>query len=266
MIKLGVFDLDGTLLTSNGNLPNSFSNDVNELKDLGVKVAIASARPSRFLFELFDNDVDLLISGEDGNIFYHGRELLKVRYLDMELINRVKELVKDNVTLALGFSGLNELYVSNKDYERFIKRGLKRFMPEEPKDLRGDEKICKIHLFCSGGVDEAKRMIDDELSSLKEFCDLQESGYGWIGIMNKNSNKTTAIQFFKEYLNITEDEIAVFGDSSNDIPMFETVKYSFAMKNASSDIKEKALFVTKEDNDHNGAMKALKELALSLNK
>ena len=62
MIKLGVFDLDGTLLNSEGRLPETFYDDVEWLRRRGVSVAIASARPVQFLFEMFDRDVDLLLN------------------------------------------------------------------------------------------------------------------------------------------------------------------------------------------------------------
>ena len=68
MVKLGVFDLDGTLLTSEDKLPDTFYQDVELLHSRNVSVAIASARPAQFLFDMFDHDADLLMSGEDGNI------------------------------------------------------------------------------------------------------------------------------------------------------------------------------------------------------
>ena len=89
MVKLGVFDLDGTLLTSEDKLPETFYQDVELLRSRGVSVAIASARSAQFLFEMFDRDVDLLISGDDGNIFFRGKQLLHVRYVSAGLIARV---------------------------------------------------------------------------------------------------------------------------------------------------------------------------------
>ena len=55
MIKLGVFDLDGTLLDSEGKLPETFYSDIEVLSKRGTHVAIASARPAQFLFEMFDS-------------------------------------------------------------------------------------------------------------------------------------------------------------------------------------------------------------------
>ncbi len=258
MIKLGVFDLDGTLLTSEGRLPETFYQDVETLHSRGVSAAIASARPVQFLFEMFDRDVDLLISGEDGNIFFRGKQLLHARYVPAELIARVCAIAAERDDVAVICSGLEDTYVSAEHYRRFNAWGMGRFMPEAPRDMTGDAKICKIHLLCRDGIEAAKQMVSSPVfEELRALSDIHESGYGWIGITEKDSNKASAVRFFQKYLNIGNDETAVFGDSSNDIPMFELTENSYAMKNAPLDIRQRANHVTEDDNDHNGAMKTL---------
>ena len=194
-------------------------------------MAIVSARPAQFLFDIFDRDVDILISGEDGNIFFKGNDLLHARF-----------------------------YISSDDYSRLKQWGLERFLPEAPSDLSGREQICQIHLYCSGGVPMAKEMIAGTFRDLDDECDMFEAGYGWIDFMGKGSNKASAVRFFQDYLDLSDEEIAVFGDSENDLPMFELTKYSFAMKNADASVREKAAQGTEYDNDHNGAMRALLEI------
>ncbi len=260
MIKLGVFDLDGTLLTSDGRLPDTFWEDLKLLNARGVNVAIASARPVQFLFDMFDHENDLLISGEDGNIFFQGSKLLHARYISDELVKKVGDIVEKHEDLAMLCTGLDSIYVSQKDYNRFIQWGKGQFMPETPQELQGNEKICKIHVLCRDGIEKAKETINVIFSDVNTIADVQESGYGWIGITEKGSNKAEAVRFFQKFLNIKDDETAVFGDSSNDIPMFDLTKYSFAMKNALPDVRANANYVTMEDNDHNGAIKALLEL------
>ena len=260
MIKLGVFDLDGTLLDSEGKLPKTFYSDTEVLSKRGAHVAIVSARPARFLFEIFDRDVDILISGEDGNIFFKGKEMLYARFLSFDLINKVKDRIAQRSDVAVAFTSPDELYVSDEDYSRLKQWGLQRFLPEAPSSLSGQEQICKIHLYCSGGVAMAKEMIAGIFHDLEDECDMFEAGYGWIGFMGKDSNKASAVRFFQSYLGLSDDEIAVFGDSENDLPMFELTKYSFAMKNADESVREKAALVTKYDNDHNGAMMVLLEI------
>ncbi len=257
MIRLGVFDLEGTLLTRKGKLPETFYRDVDLLARRNVSAAIVSGRPARLLFEMFDRDSDLLISGVDGNVFFRGKKLLHARFISPELICKVQAITEEREDMAIVFSGLYENFVSDEHYRRFCAWGMRRFMPDAPRDLTAVENICKIHLFCRGGVKAAKHEITASFGEIKQFCDVRESGYGWIGIMEKDSNKASAVRFFQEYLGIDGHETAVFGDSSNDVPMFKLADYAFAMKNAPADIQQKASYVTDEDNDHNGAMKAL---------
>ena len=69
MIKLGVFDLDKTLLDGNSRLPRDFYENVEILRKRGVTVAIASGRPAESLLYLFHKATDdMLICGEDGNL------------------------------------------------------------------------------------------------------------------------------------------------------------------------------------------------------
>ena len=262
MVKLGVFDLDGTLLTGEGKLPETFYQDLELLRSRGVTVAIVSARPAQFLFEIFDREVDLLISGEDGNIFYRGKQLLHARYVPADLIARVFEITAKRDDTAVLCTGLNDMYVSAEHYHRFVEWGKGWFMPEEPKDLPENAKICKIHVLCRDGIEAAKRMVSADFAEIRDRGDVSGSGYGWIGITAKDSNKAAAIRFFQQYLNISNDETAVFGDSENDVPMFELTENSYAMKNAPADIRQIAGHVTEDDNNHNGAMKTLLYITL----
>ena len=212
MVKLGVFDLDGTLLTSEDKIPVTFYQDVELLRSRGVSVAIASARSAQFLFEMFDRDVDMLISGEDGNIFFRGKQLLHVRYVFAELIARVYAITAGRDDTAVLCTGPDDMYVSAEHYRRFVKWGKGRFMPEAPKDLTENAKVCKIHVLCRDGAEAAKRMIPSVFAEIQGDSDVTGSGYGWIGITAKDSNKAAAVRFFQQYLNISDDETAVFGN------------------------------------------------------
>ena len=230
------------------------------LHSRNVSVAIASARPAQFLFDMFDRDVDMLISGEDGNIFFRGKQLLHVRYVSAELIARVYAITAKRDDTAVLCTGPDDMYVSAEHYRRFVEWGKGRFMPEAPKDLTENAKVCKIHVMCRDGAEATKQMIPSVFAEIQGDSDVTGSGYGWIGITAKDSNKAAAVRFFQQYLNISDDETAVFGDSANDIPMFELTENSYAMKNAPADIRQMAKHTTAYDNDHNGAMKTLLSL------
>ena len=259
MIKLGVFDLDKTLLDANSRLPRDFYKNVDILTKRGVTVAIASGRPADSLLYLFNAAPDsMLICGEDGNLFYQGKKLIKAHTMSWELINEIYDVVKDRNDLATMFSTIEgESFWDWHSLQLMGSWNGRRYPREAAHELDGTENICRIHCITPGSDAGARKMIEGPLACLSDKCDVLGEGYGWIGIMEKGYNKSMAVKLFMEHLGITADEVAVFGDNENDVPMFSVAKYSYAMKNAAPAIQAKAAFVTKYDHTVNGAMRQL---------
>ena len=262
MIKLGVFDLDKTLLDANSALPRDFYENVDILRKRGVTVAIASGRPADSLLYLFHRAADdMLICGEDGNLFFKGKTLLKAHVMSWELVNQVREVVKGRNDMATMYSCIDgETYWEWEDLQRLGRWSGRRYRREDAHDLDGSEQICRIHCVCPGGEAAALQAINGPLAVLKDRFDVLAEGHGWVGVMEKGMNKGMAVKLFMEHLGIGPDEVAVFGDNENDVPMFSVAKYSYAMKNALPEIQRKAAFVTRYDHTVNGAMRQLLEL------
>ena len=262
MIKLGVFDLDKTLLDANSRLPRDFYENVEILRKRGVTVAIASGRPADSLLYLFNRATDdMLICGEDGNLFFKGKKLLKAHIMSWDLINEIRAVVKGRQDLVTMYSSVEgETYWEWEDLQRLGMWSGRRYRREDAHELDGSENICRIHCVCPGGEPAALVAINGPLAVLKDKCDVLAEGHGWIGIMEKGMNKGMAVKLFMEHLGIGPDEVAVFGDNENDVPMFSVAKYAYAMKNALPEIQAKAAFVTRYDHTVNGAMRQLLEL------
>ena len=81
----------------------------------------------------------------------------------------------------------------------------------------------------------------------------------FLEFMAKNVSKGNAIKALCKRLQISLEEVIVFGDSLNDKSMFEVAGYSVAMGNASDELKKIADEVTL-DNNSNGIPYALKEI------
>ena len=60
-------------------------------------------------------------------------------------------------------------------------------------------------------------------------------------------------------LNIEKNNIISFGDSMNDVPMFEKSGYKIAMKNAKQELKNIADYITEFSNNENGVIEFLKK-------
>ena len=75
-------------------------------------------------------------------------------------------------------------------------------------------------------------------------------------------NKGKAVELLKERYSLSDKEVMVFGDYLNDLEMMGSAYYSYAMKNAHKDIKEKANFEA-PSNRKNGVLRVIEEVVLN---
>lgn len=71
-----------------------------------------------------------------------------------------------------------------------------------------------------------------------------------IEINHQDANKGAGITVLAEHYGIPLEQVAVMGDSYNDLPMFEVAGYRIAMENAAPILKETAEFVTLSNAEH----------------
>ena len=113
-----------------------------------------------------------------------------------------------------------------------------------------EEKIRKY-------VDVIKHNINGKYNVLKSATDFLE-------FLTIDSNKGIALKQLIEYLHLTKEEVMAIGDEENDMPMFEIASTKVAMANANNALKQKATFVTK-DQEHSGVAYAIYNLILNDN-
>ena len=61
-----------------------------------------------------------------------------------------------------------------------------------------------------------------------------------IELMNKGVNKATSLLKYIDRINLDINEVAVVGDSGNDVPLFQVFPNSFVMEQAHDDVKSHA--------------------------
>ena len=74
----------------------------------------------------------------------------------------------------------------------------------------------------------------------------------WIEMFPKGSEKYKGIYKISQIENIENKDIIAFGDGLNDVDMIEKCGVGVAMKNALSDVKARADFVTDKSNLEDG--------------
>ncbi len=119
------------------------------------------------------------------------------------------------------------------------------------------QKLCEV--FDLDRMDSRYRMTDvvldrnfdvvravSILEKEKLAVDLVDSKFA-VHIKDRKVDKGTALLKIMDHLLLKPDEVAVVGDSMSDLPMFRVTGFGAAVANASSQLKEAADYVAKEE-------------------
>ena len=260
-VKCVVFDLDGTLLDENSDVPEEFGEVLREAGEKGVTVAIGTSRPEKELLRLFPMKAEnLLLYGLDGNVFIRNGEVQGRDILTREEVEEIHAILSECPDILTAYIGVDGDYMDESIIPHITEWGMDGIIKFNPKPFRPDADIISVFIFCPEGTDAAEKLIKGRLAPLSEHFDMPQAGFGWISVQRKGIGKKQIIHKICDCLDISADEIVVFGDSQNDVPMLRAVRYSYAMKNASDEVRKQALYVTEEDNAHHGAIKAFRTI------
>ena len=163
----------------------------------------------------------------------------------------------------------------NTDGIPVVSNGVKAFLPRKSNlefvheyiksyyDYEIVDDLCeKAHgiLKISAFVDtDSIHRVFLPCKDLDKICDVVESGDSWVDFNPIGVGKWSALSNLLNKLEISSDEVMAFGDSGNDMKVLSEVKYSIAMRNASSNIQSKCWKVTNFDNNHSGVEKFVLE-------
>lgn len=81
----------------------------------------------------------------------------------------------------------------------------------------------------------------------------------WVEVNHREARKDVALLALAARLNVTPEEILYFGDSLNDLPVFEVVSHAVAVENARPEVKARAWRIA-PSNDAAGVARFLSEL------
>lgn len=255
MIKFIATDMDGTLLNTQAEVHGDFPEVLEKIKANNILFAIASGRQYYNLLDKFEEMKDhILFIAENGTyVVYKGEEIL-VNAVERELANELIRIGRTIKNADIVLCGKQAAYIEKAD-ERLIKEVEKyyaKYKIVENLELVEDE-ILKVTLCDFAGSEQ------NSLVYYKAYSDKVQvtvSGQIWLDMVAKGVNKGVAIKHIQELFNITHEECMVFGDYLNDLEMMDSAYHSYAMANAHEELKKRARFVTKS-NDENGVLETI---------
>ncbi len=263
-------DIDGTLADSKGQISEENIAAIKEIEKEDFEIVFCSGRYNGFLMEILKKRHcgRYAISSNGSLIYDYDKEtILYSKQIPFDLLKNLYEYC-NKMGLSIIFNGLQKRYGNKIDrYENKRNHFTDVHRLEDISDIR-NELITQV-VIGSPSYDQMlevgrylRKRSDVEIvnlsTTLKEKNKASKSGY-FYDVALKGTNKGEAIKRFIELMHTSKDNCIAIGDHVNDLGMFEEVGYCIAMDNALQDLKDKADFVTKS-NDENGVAHAIKHL------
>ncbi len=269
--KMIFLDMDGTLLNDEKKIPEANKQAIDEALAMGHKVLICTGRPLASVkkqipllgldrpgcYAIAFNGGLIWDSGEDKVIFQQTMPLEFVEYLferAHEAGIHIQTYTDDAVISRFDTP-------EGQDYGRIVLVE-RKIVPDVLAELNGREP-CKALAIAPGYERTRIEAFRDSLLAWGEGkVDIAFSCYEYLEIVPKGISKGNAVLRMAELLKIpVEDTIAV-GDAENDISMIEAAGVGVVMKNASSEIKQYADYVTESTNNEAGVAEVIRKFML----
>lgn len=249
--KIVFFDIDGTILDHQGQIPNSTKKAIWELQDNGVYTAIATGRnPNSFQWICEELNIDTYVAINGSYVVFEGKPLYLRNIPDQEL-EKIVETVK-SYNHSMGFVTHKDMWVMDEDHP-LIKQSFDFFdipYPRVEKELHLTTPICQVMIYCEKSYEKMYR----ENHPNVDFVRFHEIG---MDAMTKGTSKAVGIEKILQAGGFKLNNAYAFGDGLNDVEMISMVGSGIAMGNAVPMLKEVADFVTTSSSE-NGILKGLK--------
>lgn len=264
--KMIVLDLDDTLLSNNGKISEKNKLTLKQAQEKGVKVVLASGRPTYAIRNLAD---ELELDKYEGYILgYNGARIIdykikQVMYeadLTQEQIKKLYEMSKKYETYIHTYDEENIIANVDNPYS-YIESEITTMPLKIEKDFLGNiPKICikAILLQAPNHLKEVEQMLKP---IIKEEMSMTITKPYFLEFMNKDVDKGRSIKRLCDVIGIDIKEVIAIGDSYNDISMIETVGLGVAMGNAIDELKKIAKYIT-DDNENDGVAKVVEKYIL----
>ncbi len=273
-IKLIAFDLDGTLLDDDKNLPERNLQALEACADRGIYIVPCTGR----IRQGIPPEV-LNIRGIRYAVTVNGAFIEDIR--ENQILDR--QQMKPETALAIMDMAdayphiMYDAYVEGQGIseERFydhledfavpfhIQTMIRRTrikVPDIKEYIRtGDRPVDKINMYFVDQKD--RRMMRDLLIQFSDTL-VSSSVYNNLEINGEGAEKGDAILRLAAYLGVDVSQVMVFGDGENDYSMIKKAGWGVAMGNGEAGLKEAADYVTAGNNEA-GVAQALEKLILS---
>ncbi len=266
---LYVTDLDGTLLRNDKTVSKETAETLNRLIEQGMLITYATARTGHSAARLLEGiDFRLPAILRNGTVFAEPRtgrveEVILFSPEEVQAIRRYME--------GLEPCGFVTTYLSGEEKKLYLEGRVNEGFGHYLQEHSGDGRLCAVEgleeLFqgevCYFTFIGQKEELDPLYERVRESGDLscvyQQDIYRpdyWLELCPREATKAKAIQKLKERYGC--GRVVVFGDSLNDLTMFQAADEAYAVENAMDEVKAAATGLI-PGNEEDGVARWLRE-------
>ena len=247
LISAALFDLDGTLLNSNEEIPSNIANKIR-LISKSIPVSLSSGRILSSVLEYSKSlELNSLQISDNGAIIFdpkNNNEIVFRKSLDQNIAMNIFSLLDKN----------NFEYFASADGKTL----------DHKMKIKTNKNVNIITCFYN---DVKPYLKNKDIINVSQISLVHSSGSmeeEYISFMPKNINKGIAVKEYCKILRIEKSDLFAIGDGMNDIEMLKEAGVSVAMGNSVKELFNVSKFITKKY-EENGTEEALDWIIKSLN-
>lgn len=266
MKTLYVTDLDGTLMRDDKIISNESVAILNRLLAQGIFLTYATARSIRSASRITRNiSFNLPVITLNGTILV---DPLTKKEIQISTFGKEIQHIRQALAAA-AIPGFVNAYLGSKEVKLYLKgrtnEGFQDYLQNQSTDKRIQMVDTEDQLFegetCYFTFIAPRNELQPLYERVKQIkginCIFQQDKYRpeyWLELCPESATKASAIQRVKELCGC--QRVIVFGDSANDISMFQMADEAYATQNAINELKEMATGII-ESNNTDGVAKWL---------
>ena len=262
-------DCDGTLLNNRSEIDDETILAITRFQEAGGLFMLATGRNRWDAGYVTERVRNCVLNCDSGAALFDsdGKELM-VHEIGKDKIRAMIDLSK-HYDLAIMYHGINGSYIAC-DYEKFKERAIRQIesvytpaMAEDIFDWVFNNIHCRYDVDISEIIDEniirmepvfvsesEYKLVCDECKRIFKDMNIYVGTFlNNIEINSKESNKGKTVSEYCRLKGIKEDEVAVIGDSVNDISMFRLFDNSYCVQNGQSEAKRTAKYIIGSNDD-----------------
>jgi hypothetical protein len=262
-ISAVVSDVDGSLVTGRKVLTERAKAAVAELRANGIDFTIISSRPPRGMRMLLEPlGITKPIGCFNGAVIARpDLTPISQHLLSPDVARSTVEMLDKHGVQAWVFAG--QQWLVRNSHGPYIEReqGTVEFQPTVVADFGAFLSTAAKIVGASADFERLTKCEGDVRTALSGQATVVRSQLYYLDITHLLANKGEGLSELSKLLAVPLAEIAVIGDGSNDVAMFERAGLSIAMGNASDEVKVRASAVT-DSNEAEGFANAIRKFIL----